>query len=251
MPYNPETEEFYQNPSTVVDSTPDGDSVKEGFDDRLSPAMTQVYEDINLLKATGMIGVGIPATTTGRGISRIADDSEATSGVTGANGPAFITPEQLRLLIDVGDYALSHNTSKTGFLICHGAAVSRTTYAALFAKIGTTFGDGDGSTTFNVPDFRGRVPQGASGNLGSVLDAGLPNIYSPANSLYGGGDINPTPSGALFSSRRNTGIAPSSSAAQSSNMEYFGVDASKSNSIYGNSATVQPPAIALNVFIKY
>jgi microcystin-dependent protein len=49
----------------------------------------------------------------------------------------------------------------TGWLLCNGAAVSRATYAALFAIIGTTYGSGDGSTTFNVPDRRDRVSVGA------------------------------------------------------------------------------------------
>lgn len=44
----------------------------------------------------------------------------------------------------------------TGFLLCDGSAVSRTTYAALFALVSTSYGIGDGSTTFNVPDIRGR-----------------------------------------------------------------------------------------------
>lgn len=48
----------------------------------------------------------------------------------------------------------------TGALLCNGQAVSRTTYAALFAIIGTTFGVGDNSTTFNVPNFQGVVPKG-------------------------------------------------------------------------------------------
>jgi len=48
----------------------------------------------------------------------------------------------------------------TGFLLCDGNTASRTTYAALFAVIGTTFGVGDGSTTFNLPDLRGRVTAG-------------------------------------------------------------------------------------------
>lgn len=50
----------------------------------------------------------------------------------------------------------------TGFLVCDGSAVSRTTYATLFGVIGTTFGAGDGSTTFNLPDLSGRVPLGVS-----------------------------------------------------------------------------------------
>lgn len=45
----------------------------------------------------------------------------------------------------------------TGFLLCDGSAVSRTTYAALFAVIGTSYGVGDNSTTFNIPDLRGRT----------------------------------------------------------------------------------------------
>lgn len=47
-----------------------------------------------------------------------------------------------------------------GWLLCYGQAISRTTYADLFATLGTTYGAGDGSTTFNVPDMRGRVAAG-------------------------------------------------------------------------------------------
>jgi microcystin-dependent protein len=50
----------------------------------------------------------------------------------------------------------ARNTAPTGWLKANGAAVSRTTYATLFSAIGTTFGVGDGSTTFNLPDLRGR-----------------------------------------------------------------------------------------------
>lgn len=52
----------------------------------------------------------------------------------------------------------------TGWLLCDGSAVSRTTYADLFAAIGTQYGAGDGSTTFNIPDLRGRVPVGLGTN---------------------------------------------------------------------------------------
>lgn len=57
-------------------------------------------------------------------------------------------------------------TEPTGWLWCAGQAVSRSTYANLFAAISTTFGVGDGSTTFNVPDLRGRFPLGKD-NMGS------------------------------------------------------------------------------------
>lgn len=56
-----------------------------------------------------------------------------------------------------------------GFLECNGTAVSRVTYSALFALIGTTFGVGDGSTTFNLPDFRGTAPMGQGQRGGLTL----------------------------------------------------------------------------------
>jgi microcystin-dependent protein len=52
-------------------------------------------------------------------------------------------------------------TPPTGYLICDGSAVSRSTYSALFTIVGTTFGVGNGSSTFNLPDFRDRMPIGA------------------------------------------------------------------------------------------
>ncbi len=55
-------------------------------------------------------------------------------------------------------------TAPSNWLICNGAAVSRTTYAALFAVIGTTYGVGDNSTTFNLPNLMGRVPFGIDTN---------------------------------------------------------------------------------------
>jgi microcystin-dependent protein len=59
-------------------------------------------------------------------------------------------------------------TAPTGWLLCNGSAVSRITYAALFAVIGTTFGVGDNSTTFNLPDYRDRMPIGANTIAASV-----------------------------------------------------------------------------------
>lgn len=60
-------------------------------------------------------------------------------------------------------------SAPAGYLLCDGSAVSRTTYATLFGVIGVVFGNGNGSTTFNVPDFRSRVPIGAG--TGSGLTA--------------------------------------------------------------------------------
>jgi len=56
--------------------------------------------------------------------------------------------------------AFAGAVAPAGFLLCAGQAVLRSTYAALFTAIGTTYGAGDGTTTFNLPDLRGRVPAG-------------------------------------------------------------------------------------------
>jgi microcystin-dependent protein len=69
----------------------------------------------------------------------------------------------------VNPYAGS--SAPTGYLLCYGQAVSRTTYSGLFSAISTNFGTGDGSTTFNVPDLRDRVIFG-KGNMGGS-DAGI------------------------------------------------------------------------------
>lgn len=62
-------------------------------------------------------------------------------------------------------------TAPTGYLECNGAAVSRTTYAALFAAIGDDYGPGDGTTTFNLPDLRGEFIRGWDHGRGVDPDA--------------------------------------------------------------------------------
>lgn len=62
------------------------------------------------------------------------------------------------------------NAAPTGYLKCNGGAVSRTTYGDLFTEVGTTFGAGDGSTTFNLPDLRGEFLRGWDDSRG--VDSG-------------------------------------------------------------------------------
>lgn len=74
------------------------------------------------------------------------------------------------LLMPTGGIAMwVTGTAPTGYLLCNGSNVSRSTYSALFAVIGTTYGVGDGSTTFGLPDFVGRVGIGAG--TGDASDA--------------------------------------------------------------------------------
>lgn len=145
--------------------------------------------------------------------------------------------------LPVGTLIASFSTSMGGFLLCHGGTPSRTTYADLFAVIGTAFGPGDGSTTFNLPDFRGKTFWGADNNLMSVIEAGLPNI---TGQVTGDGGYGTASSGAFYQSSSITGPNGSQRDARVVSM-----NASRSSAIYGNSDTVQPPAISVNVFIKY
>ena len=67
-------------------------------------------------------------------------------------------------------------TAPAGYLSCDGSAVSRTTYSTLFAIIGTTWGTGNGATTFNLPDLRRRVTVGSGGTGTSTLGSNLANV---------------------------------------------------------------------------
>lgn len=80
-------------------------------------------------------------------------------------------------------------TAPADWLMCYGQAVSRTTYANLFAAIGTTYGAGDGSTTFNLPDCRGRVGAGKDdmgGSAASRLTTGGSGVNGAALGATGG-----------------------------------------------------------------
>ena len=69
-------------------------------------------------------------------------------------------------------------TAPDGYLLCDGSAVSRTTYADLFGVISTTYGAGDGSTTFNVPQLQGKMPQGYDGNTYNLAGTGGANTVT-------------------------------------------------------------------------
>jgi microcystin-dependent protein len=71
-------------------------------------------------------------------------------------------------------------TAPDGYLLCDGSAVSRSTFADLFAVVSTTYGSGDGSTTFNVPNLQGKMPQGFDGNTYNLAGTGGANTVTVA-----------------------------------------------------------------------
>ena len=84
----------------------------------------------------------------------------------------------------------SDSSIPSGFLECNGAAVSRSTYSALFAIVGTTYGAGDGATTFNVPDLQDNVAIGKSGTKALASTGGANTVQSTGN--VGGSTANAT-----------------------------------------------------------
>ncbi len=161
----------------------------------------------------------------------------------------------LELRVPVGSIIASLAASVAGYLLCDGSAVSRALYADLYATIGDRFAlaEDTDETLFRLPDLRGRTLWGASDTqpLGSVAEAGLPNItasFSTANGLAVATGLETQ--GAFEASTKRTGY-DGLAQASADRLLSLSFDASRSNAIYGASDTVQPPALAVNCFIKY
>ena len=109
------------------------------------------------------------------------------------------------------------STAPNGWLICNGQTVSRTTYAALFAVIGTTYGAGDGSTTFNVPNLVNKTVRGAEtvGSTGGADTVALGTENLPVHT-HGGGSLTAASAGGHSHSvaKRNATISGSVNAVE-------------------------------------
>jgi len=99
----------------------------------------------------------------------------------------------------------SDSSIPTGFLECNGAAVSRSTYSALFAIVGTTYGSGDGSTTFNVPDLQDNVAVSKSPTKNLASTGGANTVTATGN--VGGSTANATLSTPQLASHSHPGGA--------------------------------------------
>jgi len=96
-------------------------------------------------------------------------------------------------------WAGSIATIPDGYLFCNGAAVSRTTYARLFAKISTIHGVGNGSTTFNIPDRRDKFIIGAKQDESGVPKSNIEGSLNPSGGSGAQPPVTDTPSGVLES----------------------------------------------------
>lgn len=139
----------------------------------------------------------------------------------------------------------SNGTIPNGYLECDGSAVSRAIYPDLFAVIGTTYGSGDGSTTFNLPNYSdGKFMEGR-GTAGTVKNAGLPNIKGHINNAS---RLNTPYSGALHPVKEGSSSWSGTTVPETYGMSF---NASLSNPIYSDSVTtVQPYSCTVRVLIK-
>lgn len=136
--------------------------------------------------------------------NRISDVATPTSDNDAANkayvDAAMPTGTMVQYIAD---------TAPTGWMLCDGAAVSRSTYSALYALIGTTYGAGNGSTTFNVPDLRGRVPMGSGTGAGDGSSGtGAPSgtaLTLRSRGAWGGGETHTLTTAQLASHSHTSG----------------------------------------------
>jgi microcystin-dependent protein len=149
--------------------------------------------------------------------------------------------------------AYGGTTAPTGWHMCDGSAISRTTFASLFAAIGTAFGTGDGSTTFNVPDLRQRFPLGkATSGTGATL-GGTGGAVDHTHDL----DTSTSFAGLVATTnaireRRRTGVSYTSGVTHNPTQNSVSASAAETIGLAlgGFTDTENPPFQAVNFIIK-
>lgn len=144
-----------------IDSLRDGINViKASLNETKAGLTSGATYDINI---TGNATTATTATTAGSAVSAESAERASKDGNGNSITGTYATKNELTKVVPVGViYPFGGDSSKVpdGYLLCDGRAVSRTQYSALFNVIGTSFGNGDGINTFNVPDLRECVPVG-------------------------------------------------------------------------------------------
>jgi len=194
--------------------------------------------------------VGIGTTTVGSNMLTVAGTIASTSG-------GFVFPDSTTQTTAVTATAptpaasmmvFAGASAPSGWLLCFGQAISRTTYATLFSAVSTTYGIGDGSTTFNLPDMRGRVAAGADNMGGSAAGRLTSTTMTPDGDTLGasGGVQNASHTHAGTTGYTSTGnnvqAAGSVNNATSDHTHAFTTDAQSTPAVQ--------PTLVLNYIIK-
>lgn len=137
-------------------------------------------------------------------------------------------------------------------LACDGSEVSRETYSELFAVFGTTFGAGDGSTTFNLPDLRGQFLRGVGGNsaaLGVEQGDAIRNITGAVSSRsVAGGDMYTGEDGAIYKDPPKFEASTALTGSTMLSQQRFHIDASR---VVPTAAENRPVNVAVNICVVY
>lgn len=141
-----------------------------------------------------------------------------------------------------------YTTAPDGFLLCNGQEVAIADYFELYTVIGSLAEcQSENEGMFKLPNLQDRVLQGANENLGTMKEAGLPNITGNMNSMmtHGGGSF----SGAIYVT--GTPSVRGWAGVDANEIRSLALDASRSSAVYGKSNTVQMAAMCVNYVIKY
>ena len=149
---------YTTNTGTITSVKMNGSTVSSSGEADLGTVLTS-HQNIKTINSTSLVGTGDvtvqPTLVSGTNIKTINGSSILGSGNLAIGGDT----------LPIGSIVpYSGSTAPTNYLMADGSAVSRTTYSELFALIGTTYGSGDGSTTFNLPNLKGKVPVGLDSN---------------------------------------------------------------------------------------
>ena len=164
------------------------DTAEMGHATTASPSFTGTINSAGDIVMSGTGSLQIPKGTTAQRPTPATGDIRFNTTLTqfeGYNGSAW---GEIANGVPAGSvFTFASTTVPSGYLECNGAAVSRSTYATLFATISTTFGVGDGSSTFNLPDLRGQFVRGWANNATGTGDDGrsFASSQSDQNKTHG------------------------------------------------------------------
>jgi len=243
----------------------------DGSDDLTVAAVAALIAGLQPLDSDLTAIAALATTAYGRGL---LDETDASTNRTtlGLGGAALLEVGITAGTVAAGDAVAAQimpagavspyagSAAPTGWLDCDGAAVSRTTYATLFAVVSTTYGVGDGATTFNVPDLKGRVPVGKEASQ-TRLTAAISGMTSTTLGNAGGHQDLKTHTHVQDAHSHTYSVPPSFGSYNGSPFVYgsnhYGlsspatssVAAVNQNSGTGNAGNIQP-SIILNYIIK-